>query len=111
MEIKNKIHENLVDGDSLNFTGIIILSFIAESLWETIKMTWEHGKLSIDRIGALLCGILIAVSTNIDIISIAGISDRYHLVGVILTGVLLSRGANFTHDIVRAISNICEKSK
>ncbi len=32
----------------------LVLSIISEALWEGTKMFWQDGKLSIDRVGALI---------------------------------------------------------
>jgi len=37
---------------------IIMIALIAESVWETLKMTWQEGKISIDRIGALVVALI-----------------------------------------------------
>lgn len=85
---------------------LIVLALIGESIWETIKMTWQNGKVSIDRIGALIVGLLLALGTGMDIMSMVGVPMHYSIIGIILTGILISRGANFMHDILTAISNI-----
>ena len=90
--------------------SIIVLAMIGESVWETLKLTWQQGKLSIDRIGALLIGVLIAVSTNVDVIEMVGVKTVIPYIGVIFTGILISRGANFIHDLLQAINNLSSKN-
>ena len=36
--------------------AIIAAALLAEAVWETGKLVWQKGKLSIDRVGALLTG-------------------------------------------------------
>ena len=67
-------------------------------------MTWQDGKLSIDRVGALIVGIVMALITKLDILDFLGIKCVIPIIGYILTGVLISRGANFMHDLTRKIS-------
>ena len=88
-----------------NLFMVIVVSIIAESVWETLKMVWQNGKLSIDRIGALLVSITITISTNIDIFTLFGLKTSIPFMGVILTGVLVSRGSNFVHDLLEKLSS------
>jgi len=90
----------------MNILSIVVLALIGEAVWETLKMTWQNGKVSIDRIGALLVGLLLAIGTGMDLLETAGITMRIPFVGTVLTGILISRGANFTHDIVATVSNL-----
>ncbi|MDU4953650.1 MAG: hypothetical protein DBY38_10610 [Clostridium cadaveris] len=85
-------------------TYILVLAFLGEAIWETLKMTWQEGKVSIDRIGALVISVLLAYTANIDIFALMGIGLSIPLVGVILTGVLISRGTNFVHDLITKLT-------
>jgi hypothetical protein len=85
---------------------IVMVALIAESVWETLKMTWQEGKVSIDRIGALVVALVLSIGVKLDILSLLGINTTIPLLGVILTGILISRGSNFIHDLLSKISNI-----
>lgn len=82
---------------------LIVLALIGEALWETLKMTWQQGKFSIDRLGALIVGLLLAVGTGLDLFSLVQIPLNIPYLGMALTGVLISRGANFVHDLLKKI--------
>lgn len=84
---------------------IFVLAMLCEAIWETIKMTWQNGKFSLDRLGALLLGILLAMATKMDILSLAGLNAIYPVIGMACTGVIVSRGANFTHDLLNLMSD------
>lgn len=90
----------------MNFLGLLILSFIGESIWETLKMTWRNGKVNIDRVGALIVGLLLAFGSSLDIMAVVGVPIVVPYLGTVLTGIVISRGANFVHDIVSSISNL-----
>ena len=83
-----------------NLFLIIIISLLAESVWETLKMTWQDGKVSIDRIGALIISILICVGTNVDILKLLNIKENIPYLGIVMTAILISRGSNFIHDLL-----------
>lgn len=91
--------------------SLIVLGLIGEAIWETLKMTWQNGKISINRIGALVIGLVLALGTGLDLMAMVGIPMSVPYVGVILTGLLISRGANFIHDILASINNIKSNSK
>jgi len=82
---------------------LIVLALIGEALWETLKMTWQQGKFSIDRIGALIVGLLLAIGTGLDLFALVQIPLNIPCLGMVLTGVLISRGANFVHDLLKKI--------
>ncbi len=83
--------------------GLIAIAVVAESIWETIKMIRNNGQLNWDRIGALIIGLLIAIGTGADLFQLMEIPFRFPYIGTILTGLLISRGANFMHDLFMAL--------
>jgi hypothetical protein len=95
----------------MDFLSVVIIALIGESIWETLKMIWQQGKVNIDRIGALVIGLLIAVASGIDIMEVIGIPMYIPYLGIILTGILISRGANFIHDILEAVNNMRQKGR
>lgn len=87
--------------------GIIIISAIlAEAVWETGKLTWQQGRVSVDRVGALAVGLVFAVGAGLDVCALLGLAFVHPVIGQVLTGILLSRGANFVHDLFRAAEGL-----
>lgn len=84
---------------------LIVAAFLVEAIWETLKMVWQEGKLSIDRVGALTIGIIVALVTKIDILIAVGLETSYPIVGILATGILISRGGNFIHDLVEKLDS------
>jgi hypothetical protein len=74
-------------------------------------MVWQKGRVNFDRIGALAVGLLLSIATGADILAFVGISSKIPLVGIVLTGILISRGANFTHDLLASVSNMHQNTK
>lgn len=81
-------------------TAVIVLSIQVEALWETIKMMWENGKFNIDRLGALIVGLLIAFGANLQLNFYLNIPIYPELLDTVLTGILISRGSNYIHDLI-----------
>lgn len=84
---------------------LLVIALVTEAVWETLKMTWQNGKFCIDRIGALVVGLIVACATNVDILELVGVPVVVPYIGVILTGILISRGSNFVHDLYEKMSN------
>lgn len=78
----------------------IMLVIIVEAVWESTKLIWEDGKLSVDRIGAIIVALLATLVYRVDLILLVGISQQTTFLGFVLTGILISRGANYAHDLL-----------
>ncbi|WP_392486680.1 hypothetical protein ACER0A_003325 [Haloimpatiens sp. FM7315] len=94
----------------MNGYSFVVLSFIIESSWQIISNIFVKGKVSKDRLGALIIGLIIVFSANVDITELIGIHMKYG-VGKILTALLISRGSNFTHDFISILSTEYQKRK
>lgn len=92
-----------------NFLQVIVITLLAETVWENLKMVWQNGKISIDRIGALIISIIISVATQLDIFAILNFGIALPFIGSFLTGILISRGANVVHDLLSKIEEITQK--
>ena len=88
----------------MEYAQLVIVAILIEAIWENIKMVWQNGKFSIDRIGSLVISILICILAKIDIFPIVNLSIMVPVIGSILTGIIVSRGANFVHDLFNKIS-------
>lgn len=92
-----------------SFLSIMVIALLAETIWENLKMVWQAGKISIDRIGALVVSIIVSMSTQLDIFSILNFGIPVPFVGSFLTGILISRGANVIHDLLNKIEELTQK--
>lgn len=78
---------------------ILVVAFVVEALWETLKMVWQDGAFSVNKVGALVIGIIACINFNIDVFEQVGIDGLNKIVNLVLSGVLVSRGGNFVHDL------------
>jgi hypothetical protein len=92
------------------FLMFVVLATLAEAAWETSKMFWQEGKFSWDRVGALLIAELIAIGTGADVFGALGYPLNIPWLGVILTGLLMSRGANFIHELLTGVQGLTTKT-
>jgi len=84
--------------------GIIAAALLTEALWQTIKLLKNVKEINKDVLGAIILGIIVAFAAKIDIFEILGIPIDIKYLGNILTGILISRGSNFIHDLLGSIS-------
>lgn len=89
----------------MEYAQLIIIAILIEAIWENIKMIWQNGKVSVDMLGSLGLSILICILTRADIFPIVGISLIIPFIGSVLTGIIVSRGANFIHDLFTKIQS------
>lgn len=87
----------------MDLSQIVIGAALVEAVWETGKMTYQKGKVLADRVGALVVGVGVAVAGGLDACAAVGIPMAVPFLGSVLTGVLISRGANFVHDLLGTI--------
>jgi len=85
---------------------LLVIAATLEAVWETAKLFWEAGKLNADRIGAALLGVLLCVAAGVDFFALVGVPLAWPLAGMALSGLLVSRGANFVHDLLGAAEGL-----
>ena len=83
----------------MEFAQIVIVAILVEAIWENCKMIWQKGKFSISMIGSLVVSILVSVLTSADIFPMVGLNIAVPFVGSVLTGIVVSRGANFVSEL------------
>ena len=83
----------------MEYAQLVIVAILIEAIWENIKMVWQNGKVSIDMIGSLIISILVCILTKADIFPMVDVNILVPVIGSILTGIIVSRGSNFVHDL------------
>lgn len=81
---------------------LVVLGFLVEAIVETLKLVWdaEKRKVSWPVICSLVVGIGIAILTRasiFELLSITIVTSSW--LGYIITGILISRGSSFIHDL------------
>lgn len=83
----------------MDYAQLIIIAILVEAIWENLKMIWDKNKFNFNMIGSLLLSMIICVLAQINIFEIVGINLIVPIVGSLLTGIIVSRGANFVNDL------------
>jgi len=82
---------------------LLALSIFIEAVTEAIKGMFP----GLTGIGARLLSILVALTVclgaKVGFMSLLGINIRYELIDYALTGIIVSRGSNVTHDVVKKL--------
>ena len=87
----------------MELTQLIIVAILVEAIWENLKMIWENGKFSVNRIGSLAIAVVFCILSKIDLFTLVGITIAVPYVSYIFTGIIVSRGANFVNDLFSRI--------
>ncbi|MCX7903299.1 MAG: hypothetical protein N2486_02200 [Caloramator sp.] len=90
---------------------VIVIAILTEAIWETLKMTKKEKYFNVDRIGAILVSVFICIIFDLDIFSMYLGLAKVNYIGNILTGILISRGSNFIHDILGMVSSLYQSRK
>ena len=83
----------------MDFAQLVLISILVEAIWENLKMVWQEKKLNVNMLGSLILSIVICLLARVDIFTIVGIELALPVVGSVLTGIVVSRGANFVNDL------------
>ena len=72
--------------------GFIAAAVIVEGILSYVREIVENKKIHWEIIGAILIGCLVSFNLNLDFFEMLGLKETYGIIGVILTGILISRG-------------------
>lgn len=87
----------------MEITTLVIVAILVEAIWENLKMIWENGQFSFNRLGALVLAILVCALAKVDLFVLLGITFSIPYIAYIFTGIIVSRGANFVNDLFSRI--------
>ena len=90
---------------------VVVLAVLVEALIEYAKtigkmITDKDLKTAITQFIAILISVLLCFATGADLFAAVEISFAYPWIGVALTGVLGSRGANYVSDFVKKLQTV-----
>lgn len=84
---------------------ILIVAILVEALWENIKLIYQDNKINWQQLIILAISIAVSILTKINVFEILNI-EIIEIVGSMLTGILISRGANIFHDVFKKIEKL-----
>lgn len=86
-------------------TQLIIIAVLVEALTEVFKSIFKNGRLDRSSILSIVVGLILAFTINLDLFVAIGLVPTIPFIGVVATGLLISRGANTVHDVISRINN------
>ena len=86
-------------------TQLIIIAVLVEALTEVFKSIFKDGRLDKSSILSIVVGLILAFTINLDLFVAIGLVPTIPFIGVVATGLLISRGANTVHDVISRINN------
>lgn len=87
----------------MEFSCIVIMSVLIEAVITYAKTWVVEKKIKWQQIVAVIFGILISLSYNLDIPALVGFESAVPYVGMIITGILVSRGSNYVYELFNII--------
>ena len=99
-----------MDGIALVF----LLAVVVEKLVQIFKdivyaipfLPDEFRPLTLELL-SLACGLLLAYQTNIDALAVLNVTIPDHMIGIVITGLVIGKGSNFAHDF---FGSFCKNS-
>lgn len=80
---------------------LIGMGFLVEAVVDTLKTAYKAGEgIQIPKILAIVTGLVIAFITQIDMLVALNLLETSNIAGIILTGILISRGGNFVYEFL-----------
>lgn len=80
---------------------ILILAITVEALIEYAKLLFVDKAIVWKQVAALVLGVGLSVLAGTDLYAIVDVTFAIPYVGIVLTGILFSRGANYVADLVK----------
>lgn len=93
---------------------VIFGAFVVESIVNIIKsvranLSKEAESASVwfwlSLMGGLVLGVVVAVNYELDVFASVGMEGQVPVVGAVLTGILMSRGANLVSDVFSRLNS------
>lgn len=90
----------------MKWFNVLAVAIIIEGLTEYIKTAFPKISGGLTYICTAVLGIVLCIVYQADIFAVAGLTGSVPLVGCICTGVLVSRGASYVHQIIKKITTV-----
>lgn len=90
----------------MNYFGIIFLAIVVEGIITYVKEFFVKGKFKWEMLISIFIGVLTSAAYQVDVFAMVGMQTAVPYLGSILTGILISRGSNYTFDLIKAIGAV-----
>ncbi len=83
----------------MGISAVLVMAVVVEAVIDYVKTWVVEKKIQWQQIFAMLFGILVSFAYCLDVLALVGIESHVAYVGNVLTGILISRGSNYIHDL------------
>ncbi|KAF0197470.1 MAG: hypothetical protein FD169_452 [Bacillota bacterium] len=90
---------------------ILLLAIVVEQVTNIIKSALPAIRDEWSRVSAIFVGIILCFATRIGILADLNVPVVYPAVDYIITGLLISRGSNFVHDMFEGVNSYVQTRK
>ncbi|MBQ7800008.1 MAG: hypothetical protein IJ370_05905 [Oscillospiraceae bacterium] len=87
----------------MEISAVLIMAVIVEAVIDYVKGWVVQKKIQWQQIAGVLFGVAVSFAYSLDIPALVGIESGIKYVGIVLTGVLISRGSNYVHDLYKTL--------
>ncbi len=87
----------------MELVTILILAITVEAMIEYAKLLFVDKAIVWKQVAALILGIGLSVLAGTDLYAVVGVTFSVPYVGVVLTGIIFSRGSNYVADFVKKL--------
>ena len=84
--------------------GFIAAAVVIEGIVTYITTIVKDKKIEWKIILAIALGCLISFNLNLDVFALIGLNEANSIVGIILTGILISRGSNYVFELYNKLT-------
>ena len=89
---------------------ILILAITVEALIQYVKTIFKmledkQYKTFATQLAAILLAVFICFAAGVDLYALVGVCFAIPWLGVLLTGIVISRGSNYTSDFIKRLQN------
>jgi hypothetical protein len=93
--------------------AIVFGAILVEAITGAVKLVYDPEKRTISWgvVTSLVVGLGVAFASGMDLCAAAGVPLHVPYVPQIITGILISRGANYVYDILAQIKDSVAKSE
>jgi hypothetical protein len=90
---------------------VLMMAVTVEALVEYGKTIGKaiasgEGKTAVTQLSAVLLSVLLCAATGADFYAALGVEFAFPWIGMLLTGVFASRGANFVSDLIATLRSV-----
>lgn len=83
-----------------NLIGLALFSVLVEAVVNVLKDVKDGHKVNTTLLMSLAVSLIATVGFNIDIFSMVGFETSIPFLGAVMSGVIVSRGSNYTSDLI-----------